>query len=83
MVKNGICFGGASQENILFFDKCAPKKRVPSISRRGPACTLRKIQTYGLITREFLGLRMQKFHGVILKWIRTYMEFFKSALMYL
>ena len=83
MVKNGIWFRGARQENVLFFDKCAPKKHIPSISRRDPAYTLRKIQTYGLITREFLGLRMRKFQGVILKWIRTYMEFFKSALMYL
>ena len=53
---------------------------VSPISRISPACTLRKIQTNGLITREFFGLRMQKFQGVIFKSIRTYMEFFKSAL---
>ena len=26
MAKNDIYFGGVSQENDLFFDKCAPKK---------------------------------------------------------
>ena len=45
---------------------------MPLISRIGPACTLRKIQTYELITREFLGLRMRKFQGVIFKLIKTW-----------
>ena len=53
MVKNGICFvlvfffggggGAASQENPLFFDKCAPKKRihVPNLENR-PCLYLKK-----------------------------------------
>ena len=39
MVKNGICLGGASNQNALFFlEKCAPKNAsMPSLSRIGPA----------------------------------------------
>ena len=42
-----------------------------------------KYKMYGWITREFLGLRMQNFQGIIFIWIRTYMEILKSALVYL
>ena len=38
---------------------------------------------YGQITREFLGLQMQNFQGIMFIWIRTYREIFKSALVYL
>ena len=38
MVKNGICLGGASNQNALFFEKCAPQNApMPSLSRIGPA----------------------------------------------
>ena len=38
MVKNGICLGGASQQNALFFNKCAPKNAPMTLmSRIGPA----------------------------------------------
>ena len=36
MVKNGICLGGASKQNALFSEKCAPKYApIPSPSRIG------------------------------------------------
>ena len=35
------------------------------------------------MTRDLLGLRMRNFQGMIFKWIRTYREIFKSALVYL
>ena len=35
---------------------------------------------YGLITREFLGLKIWSFQGIIFIWTRTYSEVFKSAL---
>ena len=35
------------------------------------------------ITREFLGLRKQNFQGMVFISTRTYMEIFKSALVYL
>ena len=38
---------------------------------------------YGRITREFLGLRIWNFQGIILIWLRTNVEIFKSALVYL
>ena len=38
---------------------------------------------YGYITREFLGLRILIFQGIIFIWTRTYREIFKSALVYL
>ena len=43
--------------------------------------TFRKV--YGYITREFLGLRIRNFQGIIFLWTRTYREIFKSALVYL
>ena len=37
MVKNGICLGGASDQNALFPEKCAPENvPMPSLSRIGP-----------------------------------------------
>ena len=74
MIKNGICFGGMLAKKIPFSSTNVPPKNapVPPTSRVGPACTLRKIQTYELITREFLGLRMRKFQGVIFKLIKTW-----------
>ena len=63
MVKNGICFffwrgeegGGVLAKKIPFSSTNVPPKNAPMplISRIGPACTLRKIQSYELITREF------------------------------
>ena len=41
------------------------------------------MQTSQVNNSRLLGLRMQKFQGMILKWIRTYREIFKSALVYL
>ena len=38
---------------------------------------------YGRTTREFLGLRMRNFQGIIFILIRTNREIFKSALVYL
>ena len=35
------------------------------------------------ITREFLGLRMQNFQGIVFIRTLTYREIFKSALVYL
>ena len=43
--------------------------------------TFRKLYEY--ITREFLGLRMLNFQGIIFMWTRTYSEIFKSAWVYL
>ena len=40
--------------------------------------TFRKL--YGYITREFLGIRMRNFQGIIFVWTRTHREIFKSAL---
>ena len=39
--------------------------------------TFRKF--YGYITREFLGLRMRNFQGIIFIWTQAYREIFKSA----
>ena len=41
-----------------------------------------KITLYGYINREFLGLRMRNFQGIVFIWTRTYSEKFKSALVY-
>ena len=35
------------------------------------------------MTQDLLGLRMQKFQGIVFKWIGTYREIFKSELGYL
>ena len=35
------------------------------------------------MTREFLGLRMWNFQGIVFIWTQTYREIFKSALVYL
>ena len=35
------------------------------------------------MTREFLGLRIRNFQGIIFAQIRTYAEIFKSAIVYL
>ena len=40
--------------------------------------TFRKL--FGYITREFLGLRVQNFQGIIFIWTRAYKEIFKSAI---
>ena len=44
---------------------------------------LQKIQTSRVITREFLGLTMRNFQGIVFIWSRAYSEIFKSALVYL
>ena len=41
------------------------------------------LQVYGYITREFFGLRILNFQGVIFILTQTYKEIFKSALVYL
>ena len=38
---------------------------------------------HGQIVREFLGLRMWNFQGIVFIWTQTYREIFKSALVYL
>ena len=43
--------------------------------------TFRKLCEY--ITREFFGLRMQSFQGIIFIWTQTYSENIKSALVYI
>ena len=42
-----------------------------------------KYKFRGYITREFIGLRMQNFQGIVLVWTRTYGEILKSVLVYL
>ena len=40
MVKNGICFGGASQQKVFFQQMCPHKTHpCPPFSRIGPGCT--------------------------------------------
>ena len=62
-------WGGLQIKKMPFSSTNVPPRNapMPPIPRIGPACTLRKIQTYGLITTEFLGLRMRKFQCVIFK----------------
>ena len=38
---------------------------------------------HGQMAWEFLGLRMQNFHGIVFTWKPTYSEIFKPALAYL
>ena len=38
---------------------------------------------HGWVTREFLGIRIQNFHGIIFIWIQTYGDIFKSAWVYI
>ena len=38
---------------------------------------------HGQISREFLGLRIQNFQGIVFTQTETYGEIFKSALVYL
>ena len=61
--------GGVQAKKMPFSLTNVPPKKAPMhpISSIGPACTLRKVRTYGLITRELLGLRLRKFQGVIFK----------------
>ena len=42
----------------------------------------KKDKRHGQITREFFGLRMQNFHGIVFIRTPTYSESFKSALAY-
>ena len=42
-----------------------------------------KYKLYGWITQEFIGLGLRNFQGIIFIWIKTYIEIFKSALVYL
>ena len=44
---------------------------------------LKKRKLCGDIIRDLLGLGMRNGHGMIFKWIRTFKEVFKSALVYL
>ena len=38
---------------------------------------------YGQVTREFLGLRIRNFPGIVSVWTQPYRDIFKSALVYL
>ena len=43
MIKNGICLGGASKQNVFFSKKCAPKNApMSSVSRIGPTYIIYK-----------------------------------------
>ena len=44
---------------------------------------LGNLQIHGWISQKFLGLRMRHFQDIVFIWTQTYMEIFKSALVYL
>ena len=42
----------------------------------------KKFTNYEEITREFLGLRMRNFQGIVFLWTQTFRETLESALVY-
>ena len=77
-------------KHLLLFEICAREvcekfvyKHSETIEYVKNLPTFKKIyKLYGKIIREFLGLRMQNFRGVVFIWTQTYREIFKSALVY-
>ena len=67
MVKNGICLGGASKQNALFSEKCAPKTHPSPQSRIGHACwTVDLAVLVQIPTKNIESLKYCLYHNILL-----------------